>query len=182
MAADITYKIIIGGEGAVGKTTLLKRFVEGFFVENTQMTIGVQIHKKTLTIGNNFSCDLQLWDLGGQERFRTFLDSFVRGSKGALLLFDLTRRKTIEKIDHWVDIIRKYDPTVPILLIGAKHDLIDMRSVSKSDIDNLIEQHQFIGYMPTSAKTGLNAQIAFETLTSHLLKKNNILQKLGIEV
>ncbi|MFO8019681.1 MAG: Rab family GTPase [Promethearchaeia archaeon] len=182
MTADITYKTIIGGEGAVGKTTLLKRYVEGLFVENTQMTIGVQIHKKTLNIGNNVSCDLQLWDLGGQDRFRSFLDSFVRGTKGALLLFDLTRQKTLEKIDHWVEIIRKFDSSIPILLIGSKYDLVDMISVSESDIRELMEKHNFIGYLSTSSKTGLNVERAFESLTNYLLKKNNMQEKLRIEV
>ena len=106
----------------------------------------------------------------------------MRGSKGALLLFDLTRRKTIERIDHWVDIIRKFDPTLPILLIGSKYDLIDMVCVAKDDIETLMEKHNFIDYMHTSAKSGLNVELAFQTLTSHLLQKENIREKLGIEV
>ncbi|MGV9173319.1 MAG: Rab family GTPase [Promethearchaeia archaeon] len=181
MSADITYKVIVGGDGGVGKTTLLRRYVEGFFVENTQMTIGVQIHKKTLEANNHLTCDLQLWDLGGQHRFRPFQDSFVRGSRGALLVFDLTRRLTIKKIDHWVDLIRKYDSDIPILLVGAKYDLMEKISIAKEEIEELVDEHGLSDYFPTSSKTGLNVELTFRTLTNYLLQKHNIYKNIELK-
>ena len=100
LKSDLTYKIIVGGDAAVGKTTLLRRYVENLFVENSIMTVGVDIHKKTIKINKGLICDLQIWDFGGQERFRFFLDSFVLGANGALLLFDLTRHSTLDKIEQ----------------------------------------------------------------------------------
>ncbi len=83
------FKIVVGGDGGVGKTTLLHRFVTGSFEETTHMTIGVQFHNKELHIAD-FDVTLSVWDLGGQDRFRFILPSYVLGAKGALLLFDLT--------------------------------------------------------------------------------------------
>ncbi len=88
-------KILTAGEGGVGKTTLLHRYVEGKFSGDTKMTIGVEFFLKEMELDGN-QCTLQLWDFGGQERFRFLLDSYVMGAKGALLMFDLTRPMTLE--------------------------------------------------------------------------------------
>ena len=84
------FKILVAGDGAVGKTTLLHRFIEGDFIDSTTMTIGVDFHTKKMEFPPDYLVHLQLWDIGGQERFRFMVDQYLRGAKGALLLFDTT--------------------------------------------------------------------------------------------
>ncbi|TFH30686.1 MAG: GTP-binding protein [Promethearchaeota archaeon] len=124
------FKVLVAGQGGVGKTTLLTRAVTGKFVQNTSMTIGVEFHLLNGSIGpkdHPDSLDVvgQLWDFGGQERFRFMLDSYVAGARGALLLYDLTRLRTLDGLEEWVDIIRKQDPNLPILFVGTKIDRVD---------------------------------------------------------
>ncbi|MHA1758100.1 MAG: Rab family GTPase, partial [Promethearchaeota archaeon] len=94
---NIMYKVITAGEGGVGKTTLLHKFVEGKFKIDTKMTIGVGFFLKDITLENGKTYSLQLWDFGGQELFRPFLDSYALGANGAILMFDLTRMDTLKR-------------------------------------------------------------------------------------
>ena len=87
MPKKFIMKILTAGEGGVGKTKLLHRYVEGKFSGETKMTIGVEFFLKEVMIDGQ-QCALQLWDFGGQERFRFLLENYVLGAKGALLLFD----------------------------------------------------------------------------------------------
>ncbi|GAH39257.1 unnamed protein product, partial [marine sediment metagenome] len=89
MSKPRVLKIITTGEGGVGKTTLLHRYVEGIFLADTKMTLGVEFFLKELDLDGN-KILLQIWDFGGQERFRFLLQNYIMGAKGALLLFDLT--------------------------------------------------------------------------------------------
>ena len=95
---NFVFKILVGGDGAVGKTTLLRKYVDGTFDESSIATVGVDFFIKQVVYENIGSCTLQIWDLGGQERFRHLLESFIMGAKGALLLFDLTRMPKIDNI------------------------------------------------------------------------------------
>ena len=114
MPQKFILKILTAGEGGVGKTTLLHRYVEGKFSADTKMTIGVEFFLKETEIDSKH-CTLQLWDFGGQERFRFLLESYVLGAKGALLMFDLTRMMSLENLGQWIKIVRKGDPHLPVL-------------------------------------------------------------------
>ncbi|MFX0081421.1 MAG: Rab family GTPase [Candidatus Hodarchaeota archaeon] len=169
MPAKSTFKIIVAGDGGVGKTTLLHRYIENRFKFDTKMTIGVEIFNKVLTFATGASTSLQIWDFSGQERFRFLLDSFVMGAKGALVLFDLTKNpRFLERIDDWVDLIEQQNKTIPMVLIGTKADLEDKILVREEEILNLMEKHKFLKYFTTSSKTGLNVNEAFYFLTSIL--------------
>ena len=129
MSKKYVFKVLVAGQGGVGKTTLLTRAVTGKFVNNTAMTIGVEFHLLNLDfIGqadDGLKVTLQLWDFGGQERFRFMLDSYVAGAKGALLLYDLTRLRTLDGLEEWVNLVRKHDPNLPILFVGTKLDRVE---------------------------------------------------------
>ena len=172
MTADFVFKILIAGDGGVGKTTLMHRYVDDRFDIDTKMTIGVEIEKKTLCLDDYIKCDLQIWDFGGQERFRFLLDSFVMGAQGALMLFDLTRYKTLKNIDDWITIVRKFDPNLPIILIGAKADLEYKIAVEDEAAIQMGNKYQFIDYVKTSSKSGQNVGIAFEKLVRALVNKH----------
>ncbi|MFX1308715.1 MAG: Rab family GTPase [Promethearchaeota archaeon] len=163
------FKILLAGNGGVGKTSLLRRYVDGYFDESTIMTVGVDFFTKELNF-NNAHCLLQLWDLGGQERFRYLLENFVMGARAALLLFDLTRMPLIKDILEWVNITRLHDINLPILLIGTKLDLDDFIAVDDESALHLKNTFNMIDYIKTSAKTGYNVEKAFEMLTKKLVE------------
>ncbi len=162
------FKILIAGDGGVGKTTLLHKYASGTFMVDTGLTIGVQFHLKTVLVGGT-SYALHLWDFGGQDRFRFMLPNYVLGAKGALLLFDTTRVATLESLEAWVTICRTYDPQLPILLCGTKVDRPEDRSVSPEIAKNNLASLNIFDYMEVSAKTGENVQKVFEALLSKMV-------------
>lgn len=166
-------KILTAGEGGVGKTTLLRRFVEGQFFSETKMTIGVEFFLKSIILGDN-EITLQLWDFGGQERFRFLLGSYVLGAKGALLMFDLTRIATLEKLDQWIQIVRQNDPNLPVLFLGTKIDLIEDINVNDDFALSYLEDLNLFDYLKISSKTGENVEESFKRLTQEILERQGI--------
>jgi len=173
MGKKFILKLLTAGEGGVGKTTLLHRYVEGKFSQSTKMTIGVEFFLKEVQI-NSQDCTLQLWDFGGQERFRFLLESYVLGAKGALLMFDLTRIQTLENLEQWVNIVRKGDPNLPILFLGTKLDLKDEIMVDDEYAKSFMEELNLFDYLKISSKTGENVQASFELLTQRILERQQI--------
>jgi len=163
-------KILTSGEGGVGKTTILHRYVDGQFSADTKMTIGVEFFLKEVIIDEK-QCTLQLWDFGGQERFRFLLESYVLGAKGALLMFDLTRPITLDNLEQWVNICRKGDPDLPILFLGTKLDLTEDIMVDDDYAQMFQEEFNLFDYLKISSKTGENVFEAFELLTKKILER-----------
>lgn len=173
MGKKFILKLLTAGEGGVGKTTLLHRYVEGKFSQSTKMTIGVEFFLKEVEIDSQ-QCTLQLWDFGGQERFRFLLESYVLGAKGALLMFDLTRIQTLENLEQWVKIVRKGDPNLPILFVGTKLDLKEDIMVDDDYALSFLEELNLFDYIKISSKTGHNVQAAFKLLTRRILERQQI--------
>ena len=170
MPSKYILKILTAGEGGVGKTTLLHRYVEGKFSAETKMTIGVEFFLKETEIDSKH-CTLQLWDFGGQERFRFLLESYVLGAKGALLMFDLTRITTLENLQQWLNIVRKGAPDLPVLFLGTKLDLDDEIMVEDDYAKSFLSEFNLIDYLKISSKTGENVQKAFDVLTRKILER-----------
>lgn len=170
MPKKFILKILTAGEGGVGKTTLLHRYVEGRFSAETKMTIGVEFFLKEIEIDGQH-CTLQLWDFGGQERFRFLLESYVLGAKGALLMFDLTRPITLENLEQWVNICRKGNPELPILFLGTKNDLEEEIMVNDEYVLNFKNDFKLFDYLRISSKSGENVGLAFDILTKRILQK-----------
>jgi small GTP-binding protein len=172
MTKKFILKILTAGEGGVGKTTLLHRFVEGRFSAETKMTIGVEFFLKELELDDKH-CTLQLWDFGGQERFRFLLESYVLGAKGALLMFDLTRPMTLQNLEQWINIVRKGDPSMPILFLGTKNDLADEIMIQDEYALSFKEEFKLLDYLRISSKSGENVAKAFDLLTAKILERQN---------
>ena len=170
MPQKFILKILTAGEGGVGKTTLLHRYVEGKFSADTRMTIGVEFFLKETEIDGK-QCTLQLWDFGGQERFRFLLESYVLGAKGALLMFDLTRMMTLENLEQWLKIVRKGDPNLPVLFLGTKLDLTEEIQVDDDYAMSFLEEYNLIDFLKISSKTGENVSNAFNILTQKILER-----------
>ncbi len=161
-------KLLTAGEGGVGKTTLLRRYVEGMFTTDTKMTIGVEFFIKEVTF-DNMDFTLQLWDFGGQERFRFLLESYVIGAKGALFMFDLTRFMSLKNIADWLSIVRKYDPNLPVLFVGTKIDLINEISIDDDYALSFLETHNLFDFIKISSKTGENVDKTFELIIRKIM-------------
>jgi len=167
MANTKVLKIIITGEGGVGKTTLLHRFIEGKFIVDTRMTIGVEFFLKAITIHGK-KLLLQIWDFGGQDRFRFLLKNYAKGAKGAIFMFDLTRPLTLENIGDWVEICRGEQPDLPILCVGSKTDLKDLITVEEESLIEIRQKYKFFEYLKVSSKTGENVSLAFLLLAKEI--------------
>ena len=169
MSKSKILKTIITGDGGVGKTTLLHRYIEGKFQANTRLTIGVEFFLKELNIDDG-SILLQIWDFGGQERFRFLLNSYAKGAKGALLLFDLSRPSTLNSLEDWISVCRSDDPKLPILLVASKADIEDIVPINEDFIQSLITKYDFFDWIRISSKTGENVDQAFEKIAREIVK------------
>lgn len=165
-----TVKIIVSGDGGVGKTSFLNRLVYDFFNDRNELTKGVDFYSKILQV-NGSEFNFVLWDFAGQSQFKEILDDFVEGSIAAFILFDLSRINTIETVYNWINKLRECG-NIPIIILGTKYDLIDPEACSFLDeyILSLLHSNQnVVEYMKISSKTGFNINQAFNLL---LLKLN----------
>lgn len=170
MSKRFLFKILTVGDGSVGKTTLLQRYIGGFFEANPHMTIGVNFYLKRLFL-NSVDVTLQLWDFGGQARFRFLLKKYVGGASGAFLLYDLSNPSTLESAEEWVDLVRMENKSLPILLVGTKYDLIDLEKIDDKESNIVMAKFRMIANIKTSSKTGLNIEDIFEILVKELLNR-----------
>jgi len=162
-------KVIVSGDGGVGKTSFLNRLVNDRFSDNSELTRGIDFYSKNIYV-NGTEFNFIMWDFAGQNQFKTLLNDFVEGSLAALILFDLTRINTIENLHDWIVTLESFGH-IPIILIGTKSDLVSPYECQA--IDNYIseikqEYDNIISYMKISSKTGENIQSAFKILIESL--------------
>ena len=171
MAAYVL-KVVIAGEGGVGKTALLMRFTKGVFIENTKMTIGVDFSavkiRASTSLGEKI-ITLQIWDFGGEERFRFILPGYCVGASGAIVCFDLTNPETFETLSEWIDLIRSKVSDIPIILIGTKSDLVEFRKVPREVVEEKVKEWNLAGYIESSSKSGDNIGYIFGLLSQEML-------------
>ncbi|NHJ24739.1 MAG: GTP-binding protein [Candidatus Lokiarchaeota archaeon] len=166
-----TVKIIVSGDGGVGKTSFLNRLVFDTFNAKNELTRGVDFYSKTILV-NNTEINFILWDFAGQDQFKDILDRFVDGSLAAIILFDLTRISSIENLQEWIYKLKELGK-IPILLLGTKSDLIDKEMLSPIDdfINDIKNEHpNIIHYLKISSKNGENVKDAFNLLIEDISK------------
>ncbi len=175
---DATYKVVIFGDAGCGKTTLTQRFLTNLFKSDTKMTIGVDFEVKSMDI-NGKKVKLQIWDFGGEERFRFLLPTYVRGANGALFMYDVTNYSSLAHIDDWMLVVRKEiksEPdTFPIIVVGGKADLIDDREVTGDEGINIAKSRGVDGFIECSSKSGDNVEETFDALTRLMIQKSKLL-------
>jgi Ras-related protein Rab-8A len=171
--SNITLKILTIGESGVGKTCVLRRFVENKFMKNHLATIGIDFKTKTVQYGGS-SIKLKIWDTAGQERFRNITNQYYKGADGIALIFDVTDRKSFDKIKEWMMQIRcnTQADEIGLVLMGNKCDF-ESREVTPEDGEKL-GQELGIKYYETSALDGKNINEAFNYLTGEIMKKKNL--------
>jgi small GTP-binding protein len=166
---DALFKIVIFGDAGSGKTTLTKRFMTGLFISDTQMTIGVDFEIKTIKI-DEIETKLQIWDFGGEERFRFILPKYVRGAHGGIFLYDITNASSLLHVDDWLTVIKQTGEDFPIILVGSKADLGQDRQVSSSNAMEIAKSRGMESFLECSSKTGVNVNNIFTLITKLMLK------------
>ncbi|UCC21283.1 MAG: GTP-binding protein [Promethearchaeota archaeon] len=161
-------KMVLLGEANVGKTSLVYRFIENKFRENYKSTLGVNLLKKDMSIEGYGDVSAQIWDLGGQESFKSLRKLYLEGANGALLVYDMTNQKSFEKLDEWVQSFRDARDNAPMILIGNKSDLKNQIKINENESSKYADKNN-MGMIITSAKTGQNVEQAFIQLTKQIL-------------
>ena len=161
------FKVSLIGDSSTGKTSILLRFIDDYFTEDTKSTIGVDFKLVSFELEPKIYAKMQIWDTCGSERFKSLTSSFIKTCSAFILIFDLTRKNTFHNIDHWIKIIKENTSPKFMILIGNKSDLINERNIDKEIILDYCEKNLF-NYMEISAKNNLNIEKLFKEVAYQL--------------
>lgn len=161
-------KIVLLGEGAVGKTSLVHRYVQDTFSIDYKLTIGSNFLLKKVELDQKIRVLLQIWDLSGQDVFRTVRAQYYLFSRGAILVFDLTRRSTFQKLERWYSDLKEKTGVIPLMLFGNKSDLEDQVQVDRQQAEEMARRFNAT-YVETSALTGDGVEDSFTELARKIV-------------
>jgi len=172
------FKFIIIGDHEVGKTSIVRRFVEKRFSHNYRATIGLNILSHDFeAFGNKIS--LSLWDVGAQKYFKRFRKTYYLGTQAAFIVYDLTKRETFDNIINWIQELEDFieNKELPIIIVGNKTDLVERRQISNqegADLANELSKSRNtkISHIETSALSGENIEDAFSLISYHFIMKS----------
>lgn len=170
------FKTVLIGDGGVGKTSLKRSYLGLDFIDNYQMTIGVDVSSKKL--GKNI---LQIWDLGGQRGFQQIFGDYFAKTEGAVVVFDITNPKSFENVNKWIEMITiEKKQMIPTVLVGNKSDLrnrglFEISYLQGLDFAKELSNNSIfeIPYIEASALTGLNVSHIFESLVTTIITISN---------
>ena len=164
-------KVVFGGDGGVGKTTLIQRYLSGEFIDTTKITIGVGFHIHQMSYQGK-DIYFSIWDCGGQEQFKQMgiFDNYFRGALVAVLMFDLTRALSIQGLETWHGFIDKTIDT-EILLIGGKSDLPRDPLITDDVLEHTIKKYNAFRYIETSSSNGLGVDLVFNEIARVSINK-----------
>lgn len=157
------YKVVVVGDGAVGKTSLVRRYCENKFRESRIETIGIDFQSKTLELESEETICIVLWDVAGQERFSSFRDQYYLGALAVALVFDVTDPASFEHLDNWNHEVNRSAPRVPVVVVANK---VDLEQVVSLDEAYTWAQEKGYPFFETSAKSGENVEAMFYALGS----------------
>lgn len=163
-------KVCMLGSFAVGKTSLVKRYVEGRFDDRYLSTIGVKISRRSVKFEES-PVNLIIWDLAGGDEFLRSNAGYLRGAAGGLLVCDLTRPQTLHAVEDYANQLRTINPDASIVVLGNKADLVEQRRISDENLEEISTMISDCDVFLTSAKDGLNVAEAFEKLAQCMLTK-----------
>jgi len=164
---DYLFKLLLIGNSAVGKSSLLLRFSDNIFNDSFLPTIGVDFKIRTFDL-NSKTVKLQIWDTAGQERFKTITSSYYKGAHGIIMTYDITDKQSFRDIDNWLAEVEKHaSENVNKLLVGNKCDLEANRQVTYEEGKAYADQLG-IKFIETSAKNSVNVDNAFFTMANEI--------------
>jgi len=168
-------KICLVGEGAVGKTCLIRRFIQDQFDDRYISTLGAKVSKKELKVGGSnggMDIDMTIWDIMGEKGFRELLkEAYFHGAQGVLAVCDVTRKETLADLEEWVGAVVKVTGNIPVEFLANKADLRDQMVFDEDDVRTAAESHG-APWMFTSAKTGENVEDAFAKLAQLIAERS----------
>ncbi|CAH3032739.1 unnamed protein product [Porites lobata] len=166
------FRIILIGDSTVGKSSLLRQFTEGQFIENSDPTVGVDFHVRVVMLSADVRIKLQIWDTAGQERFRSITYSYYRNTVGCLIVYDITSRESFLHVKDWLREARQCveEQDVVFMLVGHKIDKESRRVVSTEEGERFAEANNMM-FIETSAKVLCNIEEAFISVTEEVYKR-----------
>ena len=165
-----THKVVILGEGRVGKTSLVSRFVKGEFSPTEESTVQANMYNKKKVDIEGVKVDLSIWDTAGQERFHALGPIYYRNAAGAVLVYDITDADTFERVKNWIKELRQQvGDSIQIVICGNKGDMEKDRAVPVEKADSYAAG-QNAKHFTTSAKMNMNVQEAFEAIAASILR------------
>ncbi|CAF0867035.1 unnamed protein product [Adineta steineri] len=171
-ARTCQFKMVLLGESAVGKSSLVLRFVKGQFHEYQESTIGAAFLTQTVSVDDT-TVKLELWDTAGQERYHSLAPMYYRGAQAAIVVYDITNADTFSRAKVWVkELQRQAAPNIVIALAGNKADLLAKRQIEVADAQAYAEENGLI-FMETSAKTAMNVNDIFMAIAKKLPKNQD---------
>lgn len=172
----IMAKAVLVGDKAVGKTSLIRRYVTDQFDDRYLLTLGAKVTKKIEPVrlpekGLDVSLEMNVWDIMGQAGFRELAkEAYFHGSRGILAVADLTRKSTLGGIHAWIQAVHDVAGPVPVILLANKKDLAAQAEVTPADVATTVTELGCPWFL-TSAKTGENVEAAFRSLASEIVRK-----------
>ena len=164
--------IILLGESTVGKSCLIARYINNQFNSTYLSTFGVNFFSKSIQVSPSQKITVKIWDTAGQERFKSIAESYYKKAQGVLLVYDVTKKETFEKISEWIGNLQKHSKKSPVCsIIGNKIDLTDEIEVSTEEGKQLAEKYGCF-FHETSAQSGVGVNQAFEELGKQCFIKN----------
>ena len=165
----IDLKIILLGDSAVGKTSIIGRYVNNSFDDTYKCTIQVEKTVKVLNEDENTSIRLNIWDTVGQEKYKALTRQYYHDSDGAFIVFDLTSRESFDNIKNWINDLKSYgSEDTNIIILGNKSDEKNKREISEEEIKDQLNNDYI--YLDVSAKTGNNISLAFDKLKKLIME------------
>ncbi len=160
---NLTYKICLFGDSGVGKTSIVNRYLTNNFLTNIKSTLGAAIHIKYVELDKG-KATLQVWDFGGEEKFKFLISSYAQGASGGIFMFDLTNYDSLINVINWHPEFSKVARRVPLILVGGKLDLEQQRICRREDALDIKNLYEFQNYIECSSKTGENVDLVFKDL------------------
>jgi small GTP-binding protein len=183
---ELRKKVCLLGDPAVGKSSLIRKYVYNQFSDRYVSTIGTEVTKKEVGIEHQensnglkqYSVELAIWDIIGQKEYRALISRFYKNANGALIVCDLTREDTLDNLKDWISSLYGAIGKVPIVLVANKYDLINQNSF---DINDLMEVSGLYGapWITTSAKDGENVEHAFKNLAEQMIRDSLHFEKMN---
>jgi small GTP-binding protein len=169
----ISKKIVLLGDPGVGKTSMIRRFVYDIFDDKYITTLGMKVTKKQMIIKHpidhkDLELTLMIWDLMGQKEYQFLHKSTYKGTDGAIIVCDFTRKETMDNIPEWVSNLFNITGNIPIVIIGNKNDLNGKKQFNFKDISGLAKVCKATAFV-TSAKTGENVELVFNKIGEELI-------------
>jgi len=165
------FKLVLLGESAVGKSSLVLRFVKGQFLEYQESTIGAAFLTQTVSL-NDTIVKFEIWDTAGQERYHSLAPMYYREAQAAIVVYDITSTDSFERAKSWIkELQRQGNPNIVIALAGNKSDLDTNRRIQQTEAQTYADDNALL-FMETSAKTAANVNELFVAIAKKTSKNN----------